>query len=643
MSISKRLAVSLACSMLGSAITLPVALGATEKEKPLIVTASRFASSIDTAPVNVTVITSEQIHSSGSRNLGEILEQEAGIHVQHLGGTGGTIDLAGFGETRGQNSLVLVNGRRINDIDLNGVNLDSIPLASVARVEIIRGSSAVLYGDNATGGVINIVTHSGLDGDAVQLRTGFGSWNTAEVGTSLRNRNGRHGLALSADAINSDGYRDNSAYQRASLNGEYAYESHTGAVTGVRLQAHDQDNDYPGALHEPDYEAAPDSSSSLQQSTERRHAIEGFFTGSLFSGELSSREKKQTSVVFGTTEARLSTHSFTPRLRWASGVFSITGGSDIYVSTLETDADFGIAHNQSNTSRDSLAFYVAPELKLGSVSIGIGGRYQQVDLDMKNTDLLATTVTEEDRKDKLTAADVNIGWQIGENTRLHLRGARSFRFPVLDEMWNYFSGTMTLLKPQTGDHLELGMRTHIGSVAIEGELFDIRLEDEISYDAITFSNVNLEPTRHRGADLRARPQRWLGPWKPSLSIGYRDAKFDGGANDGKIIPQVPKLKAGLSNRFRFNTHNELTLNAVYTGARYFGDDNGNDGKKMPAHVLYDLGWRYSRDDWKMKLSINNLFDRQAADAGYYATYLAPPYTYYPLNGRNYHLSIESSF
>jgi iron complex outermembrane receptor protein len=133
-----------------------------------------------------TVITAEEIAHSPSNNLPDILGQVPGVQLTTLygipaNGAKTSVDLRGFGAFATANTLILINGRRLNDIDMAQVDLSTIPLNSIERIEITRGNSgAVLYGDNAVGGVINIVTKTGVGGPPVAIRgeAGVGSFNT---------------------------------------------------------------------------------------------------------------------------------------------------------------------------------------------------------------------------------------------------------------------------------------------------------------------------------------------------------------------------------------------------------------------------------------------------------------------------------
>src|SRR3954447_8731767 len=162
------------------------------------------------------VITAEDIAHSPAQTLPEIIAQTPGVQLTSLfGGVNGaktSIDLRGFGAFATANTLVLINGRRLNDVDMAQVDLSTIPLNSIERIEITRGNSgAVLYGDNAVGGVINIVTKTGVGGPPVTIRgeAGVGSFNQRLANVSAATNFGAWSTSFYGNAVKSDGYRDN--------------------------------------------------------------------------------------------------------------------------------------------------------------------------------------------------------------------------------------------------------------------------------------------------------------------------------------------------------------------------------------------------------------------------------------------------
>ena len=130
--------------------------------EPIIVTTSRMAQHDYKIAGNVTVITQKQIEASHAQNVPDILRQALGtfIYDQNTVKTS-TLDIRGFGDTAPRNVLVLVNERRINSVDISGPDLMQIPVEAIERIEVIRGAGSVLYGDNAVGGVVNIITKEG--------------------------------------------------------------------------------------------------------------------------------------------------------------------------------------------------------------------------------------------------------------------------------------------------------------------------------------------------------------------------------------------------------------------------------------------------------------------------------------------------
>src|SRR6266446_5394928 len=199
-----------------------------------------------------TVITAEEIAHSPAQTLQEIIAQAPGVQLTSLfGGVNGvktSVDLRGFGAFATSNTLVLINGRRLNDIDMAGVDFSTIPRDSIERIEITRGNSgAVLYGDNAVGGVINIVLKNGVGGPPVAIRAeaGVGSFNQRLANVSVGTNYGPWSTSFYGNAIKSDGYRVNNALDQRNGVGNVNYTT-PDLKAFLTLSGDDQKLELPG-------------------------------------------------------------------------------------------------------------------------------------------------------------------------------------------------------------------------------------------------------------------------------------------------------------------------------------------------------------------------------------------------------------
>jgi len=139
-----------------AALALPVH---SQDEDAIVVTATRFPERLFEAPIGVRIISATDIAASAATTLPELLSEAGGVHVRdNSGSPDKQLDLRGFGITSDQNTLVLVDGVRINQNDLGATRLSTIPLQSIERIEILPGGGAVPYGAGATGGTIHIIT-----------------------------------------------------------------------------------------------------------------------------------------------------------------------------------------------------------------------------------------------------------------------------------------------------------------------------------------------------------------------------------------------------------------------------------------------------------------------------------------------------
>src|SRR6478672_8659794 len=116
----------------------------------VVITATRFAQPAQEIPIGVSIITDEQIMRSGVNTLPQLLARQPGITVRdNSGSPDQSVDMRGFGITGDQNTLVMVDGQRLSENELTTARWSTIPLSAIDRIEILRGSGAVLYGANA--------------------------------------------------------------------------------------------------------------------------------------------------------------------------------------------------------------------------------------------------------------------------------------------------------------------------------------------------------------------------------------------------------------------------------------------------------------------------------------------------------------
>ena len=114
----------------------------------IVVTASRIPQIITETPASVVVITKEQLEQAGVSSLDEALKTVSGLYVKGYGYLGGTSSMLLRGSSREQ-TLVLLDGRPLNDAQSGGVDASSIPLQGVERIEVIKGAASALYGADA--------------------------------------------------------------------------------------------------------------------------------------------------------------------------------------------------------------------------------------------------------------------------------------------------------------------------------------------------------------------------------------------------------------------------------------------------------------------------------------------------------------
>jgi outer membrane cobalamin receptor len=189
----------------------------------VVVTGTRTREDIKNIPNAVTVLGPKEIETSSARNVGELLKESTILEINDYGYLGSAQSVSIRGSSPSQ-VLVLIDNRPINSVTFGSADLTEIPLENVERVEIIKGPSSHLYGANAMGGVINVITRNPPTTPSFRAGATYGTFNTqtytAEQGQTI----GRFGYLFTAGYKYSDGPRDNSRYEGKDFSSKLTYQ-----------------------------------------------------------------------------------------------------------------------------------------------------------------------------------------------------------------------------------------------------------------------------------------------------------------------------------------------------------------------------------------------------------------------------------
>ena len=171
---------------------------------PVVVTAARGPQSIDDLVADVTVIGPEEIARSGADSLATLLSRQPGVEIVQNGSPGSTSGVFIRGANR-QQTVVLLDGLRIESSSAGAASLEAIPLEQIERIEILRGPASSLYGADAIGGVIQVFTRRG-GSPAANASVGYGTYATAVASAGVSGSHGPLRYAVQVGGRRSDGF-----------------------------------------------------------------------------------------------------------------------------------------------------------------------------------------------------------------------------------------------------------------------------------------------------------------------------------------------------------------------------------------------------------------------------------------------------
>jgi len=627
----------------------------------IVITAARYSQDIDKVSGSVDVITSDELEKTNAHNVLDAVRTALGLNVQDYYGTGvkANVDLRGFGETALSNILVLVDGRRVNEIDLSGVAWSQISLDQVDRIEILHGPQTVLYGDNAVGGVVNIITRKGSGRPKFVVDNSGGSYQMNRQVASVDGSWKKANYSLRASHYFTDGYRQNSDYGAKDFSVRLGNDFSDLFSLDLSGSFHAADFGLPGALYESDidkwgrrYSKFPADRASEKDWYAMASPKLDFKDSGKLETNFSFRRREVDTIwgsygIFSSSNSHsIDTLAITPKYIFKKNILghdnTISSGLDFYKVDLISD-DFDVTPTQTghaNVKKNSLALYSQDTFSISeNLLFDLGYRWEKVKFNFDYTDLQGIFTNIDDTQEfNEQAFKGGLVYNYQPDSKLYLDISKGYRLPVVDEfiLYNFwvlpFGRTINKdLKPQKALNYEIGIEHSWNPNFLLGLVFYwMKVKDEIYYNPYNYVNSNYDHTLHRAVELKAK-----GRMNKKLSLfgnySFTKANFAGGEFGHNEIPAVPRHKATLGMDYNITDKLLFTLGLNYVGTRRFISDQKNEFGRLDDYLTVDIKFSYNWKKVKAYLGINNLFNEKYSEIGVIG---ALGRAYYPSPERN---------
>ena len=628
----------------------------------VVVTATKTEKKVKDVPVAVEVITKEEMDKKNIKRVDDALKSITGVYVRQNKGIMGTTDMItmrGFGKQK--QVLVMIDGQPINDGYSGGFKLANIPTENIDRIEVIKGPASALYGSNAMGGVINIITKDKAKQETI-VRSSIGGQGTDSQSVYTSGSTGKIDYFITAQRTSVDGYESNDQYKtdpsktrqgdsgmkRELYDGKLVYHLDDNSKLSLSGGGNNYKYFYDlvadrGETNEDcwdlNYESKLNSTSSLKVSYGEKKLDSWYVSGKTYTVTPSKSTQAEVQYNFklgdkdsftvGYSRRAEQANSFSKTLTNAWNLASIS-------TTSKTNSDIG-----GKTETNS--FYLQDEHKVSdNTTLYLGGRYDDWHFDdgytygYKNGSYVTTSTPES----KANSFNPKAGVVHKINDKLTLRSSigKAFRAPNVYELAKDWESTSSKyiykcnpdLQPEESTNYEIGFDYQADKTLLaKVNVFHTNVTDAIDMKTtgLVKQYINSDKVRVNGLEI-GLTKRLSDAWSSFVNYTYTDAKVVSSdiapENEGKQVDGVPKqlFKFGVDYA-KDRWQGSLTGNYVSEA-----NDPSNLGKSgygyYGSYFTVDTKVSYKMTkDTTISLSVDNLFNRE-----YYSYYLAPSRTTY---------------
>ena len=561
----------------------------------IVVTATRIPQPLVELVADVTIIDRATIQLSGATGLADVLARVPGIQISRSGNIGSPTSVFLRG-AESRYTAVFIDGVRVDSQSTGGASWQTIPLAQIDRIEVLRGPAAAVYGSDAIGGVIQLFTLKGEGALTPSIGIGFGTYNTKKVDAALSGSSGAidysFGFARETGSgfdsqsgtthnPDKDGYRSESANAKLGLQVSKAQRIELSALTSDINSQYDA---YGYNLARPvdDHSRLKLTAVGLNWLSQWRDT---------YSTRLSvtdSRDRYETTPSYYLTETNLRSYLFQNRFQL---------GKHLLTATLERREDhLSNAPINANRSQDALA-------------LGYGWKHQSHTLQIN------LRRDQDSAFGAYTTGSAAYGFALTPQWRSTASAGTAFRAPTLYQLFSQYG--VSTLQPETSRNLELGLRYAQGAAHFGVVVYRNRVSNLISFGAAgpcasaSGCYTNTSQAEYSGATVSGGQQ--LGPFSLHGSLDLQDPQ---NLATGKLLARRARQFGTLGADTRVAAWT-AGAEAQFSGYRY--DDAANKTRLGGYSLINLYASTPLSKDWALLARVNNLTDKNYQFANTYTT------------------------
>jgi iron complex outermembrane receptor protein len=567
------------------------------------------------SPSNSISLRGDEIEKINGRNAGDILQTIPGIFIKNYG-SGGSLQTISMNGLNAEHTVVLLNGSKLNSIQNSQFDLSLIPKANIKSVEVLTNGFSSVYGSDAIGGVVNIVTDDLFIPEKLNLKlnSSYGSYNTRNIGFSAGSK------------LKNFFWNIHFSDERSDNNFKYYYDNGTSKELKSRINSKYSVGNYVfSGLYN------PDGSLSLKFYTEYVNSAKDLPGPETGTPQLLSNQKDRNwnnilSINYSGKSFSLSNeinfqnnlmnYELIPYSNSYYKNYLISNLTKLNVNFLKHTSVFGAEAKyssvnsnefESNANRKQYSVFSSNTMNFGKIKLFPSLRYDRI------TDI----------SDDVLTYKIGINYKPFESYSLHLRGnySNNYSAPAFNALY-WKTGGNRNLKPEKSRNIELGLITS-GNIPVNYILsftyLNINADNRIiwlpgnnyiwspvnileSESDIFISSIRMKFNISRDADLDAELS-----YTHNNSV-KKSADYENDPSEGKHIVYIPSEQIKSNLGFRYKSFG-INIFYSYTGKRFSDPENLNvisPSSVLDGNVYYEFNIRNFKA--RLKMEINNITD-----------------------------------